>query len=147
MTSAPGRQRADELAATMTVGMGKRINEGRGGVGIVVDIFRCYAERGPDPPLPIRGGSAVLRKEPIGALLGVLPGNFPCCQVVRFVAPILVLGNMILLKHASICPRSTLTTEKIPPGAGVAGDAYVNTFASGRQFRWFSLIRAFKAFP
>src|SRR4051794_37769722 len=33
-------ERADELARIMTLEMGKRINEGRGEVGIVVDIFR-----------------------------------------------------------------------------------------------------------
>ncbi|UKD51422.1 NAD-dependent succinate-semialdehyde dehydrogenase [Amycolatopsis sp. FU40] len=130
-------QRADELAAIMTLEMGKRINEGRGEVGIVVDIFRYYAEQGPgliaDQPLPIRGGSAVIRKEPIGALLGVMPWNFPCYQVARFVAPNLVLGNTILLKHASICPRSALAIEKILHEAGVPDDVYVNTFASSRQ--------------
>lgn len=129
-------QRADELAAIMTLEMGKRINEGRGEVGIVVDIFRYYAEQGPgliaDQPLPIRGGSAVIRKEPIGALLGVMPWNFPCYQVARFVAPNLVLGNTILLKHASICPRSALAIEKILHEAGVPDDVYVNTFASSK---------------
>src|SRR5689334_1308921 len=40
-------ERADELAAIMTLEMGKRINEGRGEVGIVVDIFKYYAEQGP----------------------------------------------------------------------------------------------------
>ena len=38
-------ERADELAAIMTLEMGKRINEGRGEVGIVVDIFNYYAEQ------------------------------------------------------------------------------------------------------
>ena len=94
-------ERADELAAIMTQEMGKRINEGRGEIGIVVDIFRYYAEHGPallaDEPLTIKGGRAVITKEPIGALLGVMPWNFPCYQVARFVAPNLVLGNTILL--------------------------------------------------
>src|SRR6185503_1401504 len=64
-------ERADELARIMTLEMGKRINEGRGEVGIVVDIFRYYAEHGPallaDEPLDIKGGRAVITKGPIGA--------------------------------------------------------------------------------
>lgn len=130
-------ERADELAAIMTLEMGKRINEGRGEVGVVADIFAYYGENGPalvaDEPLPIRGGEAVLTKEPIGALLGVMPWNFPCYQVARFVAPNLVLGNTILLKHASICPRSAAAIERVLRDAGVPEDVYVNTLASSRQ--------------
>ncbi|HET6294739.1 MAG TPA: NAD-dependent succinate-semialdehyde dehydrogenase [Kribbella sp.] len=130
-------ERADELAAIMTLEMGKRINEGRGEIGIVVDIFRYYADNGPallaDEPVPIKGGEALITKEPIGALLGVMPWNFPCYQVARFVAPNLVLGNTILLKHASICPRSAAAIEQVLRDAGVPEDVYVNTFASSSQ--------------
>ncbi|MGI5152281.1 NAD-dependent succinate-semialdehyde dehydrogenase [Plantactinospora sp. CA-294935] len=130
-------ERADELAATMTLEMGKRINEGRGEVGVVVDIFRYYADNGPsllaDEPLEIRGGKAVITKNPIGPLLGIMPWNFPCYQIARFAAPNLVLGNTILLKHASICPRSAAAIERILHDAGVPEDAYVNIFASSAQ--------------
>jgi succinate-semialdehyde dehydrogenase/glutarate-semialdehyde dehydrogenase len=130
-------ERADELSAIMTLEMGKRINEGRGEVGIVVDIFNYYADNGPDlladEPLSISTGEAVIVKQPIGALLGVMPWNFPCYQVARFVAPNLVLGNTILLKHASICPRTAGAIAAILYDAGVPEDAYVNTFASSRQ--------------
>jgi succinate-semialdehyde dehydrogenase/glutarate-semialdehyde dehydrogenase len=130
-------ERTDELAAIMTLEMGKRINEGRGEVGIVVDIFRYYAEHGPallaDEPIEIKGGKAVITKGPIGPLLGIMPWNFPVYQVARFVAPNLVLGNTILLKHASICPRSAAAIEEILHTAGVPDDVYVNTYASSRQ--------------
>jgi succinate-semialdehyde dehydrogenase/glutarate-semialdehyde dehydrogenase len=133
-------ERADELAAIMTLEMGKRINEGRGEVGIVVDIFEYYATNGPalleDEQLAIKTGKAVIAKEPIGALLGVMPWNFPCYQVARFVAPNLVLGNTILLKHASICPRSAAAIESVLRDAGVPEDAYVNVFASSKQVPW-----------
>ncbi|MEC3977519.1 NAD-dependent succinate-semialdehyde dehydrogenase [Amycolatopsis sp. H20-H5] len=133
-------ERADELAAIMTLEMGKRINEGRGEVGIVVDIFKYYAENGPallaDEPLPIKGGEAVITKGPLGALIGIMPWNFPCYQVARFVAPNLVLGNTILLKHASICPRSATAIEEILHEAGVPEDAYQNIFASSSQIPW-----------
>ncbi|WP_433789036.1 NAD-dependent succinate-semialdehyde dehydrogenase [Actinoplanes sp. CA-252034] len=129
--------RADELAATMTREMGKRINEGRGEIGVVVDIFRYYADNAAtllaDEPLEISGGAAVITRNPIGPLLGIMPWNFPCYQVARFVAPNLVLGNTILLKHASICPRSALAIERILHEAGVPVDAYVNIFAASGQ--------------
>jgi succinate-semialdehyde dehydrogenase/glutarate-semialdehyde dehydrogenase len=130
-------ERSDELAEIMTLEMGKRINEGRGEVGIVVDIFNYYADNAAtllaDEPLKVTTGDAVIVKQPIGALLGVMPWNFPCYQVARFVAPNLVLGNTILLKHASICPRSAQAIADILHEAGVPEDVYVNTFASSRQ--------------
>jgi succinate-semialdehyde dehydrogenase/glutarate-semialdehyde dehydrogenase len=133
-------ERADELAAIMTLEMGKRINEGRGEIAVVVDIFNYYADNGPsllaDEPLAVRGGEAVITKEPIGALLGIMPWNFPCYQVARFVAPNLVLGNTILLKHASICPRSAAAIEQILHDAGVPEDVYLNLFASSAQIPW-----------
>jgi succinate-semialdehyde dehydrogenase/glutarate-semialdehyde dehydrogenase len=133
-------ERADELAAIMTLEMGKRINEGRGEIAIVVDIFNYYADNGPallaDEPLPIKNGEAVITKGPIGALLGIMPWNFPCYQVARFVAPNLVLGNTLLLKHASICPRSAAAIEQILHDAGVPEDVYQNVFASSAQIPW-----------
>ncbi len=130
-------ERSDELAAIMTLEMGKRINEGRGEVGIVVDIFNYYADNAAtllaDEPMTVTTGDAVIVKQPIGALLGVMPWNFPCYQVARFAAPNLVLGNTILLKHASICPRSAQAIADILHEAGVPEDVYVNTFASSRQ--------------
>src|SRR5699024_8271638 len=75
----------------------------------------------------------VITKEPIGPLLGVMPWNFPCYQVARFVAPNLVLGNTIMLKHASICPRSALAIERVLHDAGVPEDAYVKVFAASSQ--------------
>jgi succinate-semialdehyde dehydrogenase/glutarate-semialdehyde dehydrogenase len=130
-------ERADELAEIMTLEMGKRINEGRGEIGIVVDIFNYYADNGPellaDEPMEVKGGRAVIVKQPIGPLLGVMPWNFPCYQVARFVAPNLVLGNTIMLKHASICPRSAAAIERVLHDAGVPEDVYVNLFASSKQ--------------
>jgi succinate-semialdehyde dehydrogenase/glutarate-semialdehyde dehydrogenase len=130
-------ERTDELAEIMTLEMGKRINEGRGEIGVVVDIFDYYADNATDlladEPMSVKGGEAVIVKQPIGPLLGVMPWNFPCYQVARFVAPNLVLGNTIVLKHASICPRSAAAIERVLRDAGVPDDAYVNLFASSRQ--------------
>jgi succinate-semialdehyde dehydrogenase/glutarate-semialdehyde dehydrogenase len=50
-----------------------------------------------------------------------------------------VLGNTILLKHASICPRSAKAIEQVLRDAGVPDDVYVNTWASSRQIP--SIIR------
>ena len=118
-------ERADELAAIMTLEMGKRINEGRGEVGIVVDIFNYYADNGPDlladEPLRSRAARRSSSSSRSARCSAIMPWNFPCYQVARFVAPNLVLGNTILLKHASICPRSAARHRASPARRRRAG--------------------------
>ena len=65
------------------------------------------------------GGAALVRKEPVGPLLGIMPWNYPYYQVARFAAPNLMVGNTILLKHAPQCPESALAIEQIFHDAGL----------------------------
>jgi succinate-semialdehyde dehydrogenase/glutarate-semialdehyde dehydrogenase len=127
----------DELAAIITTEMGKRPAEARGEVDIAADIFAYYAEQGPqmlaDEQLTITGGAAVVRKLPVGPLLGIMPWNYPYYQVARFAAPNLLLGNTILLKHAPSCPRSSAAIERLLDAAGVPDDAYINLYADNDQ--------------
>lgn len=131
-------ERKDELAAIITREMGKPVAQARGEIDIVVSIYRYYADNGPkflvDEELEVAGGgSAVVRKEGIGALLGIMPWNFPYYQVARFAAPNLMLGNTILLKHAPQCPESALAMERIFAEAGAPDGTYVNLFATNEQ--------------
>ncbi|GAB1690866.1 NAD-dependent succinate-semialdehyde dehydrogenase [Krasilnikovia sp. M28-CT-15] len=132
-------QRLDEFAQLVTLEMGKRITESRDEVRLAADIMRYYGERGPDfladRPLPADEGRAVVASRPLGALLGIMPWNYPCYQVARFAAPNLVAGNTILLKHASNCPRSALALERLFRDAGVPPDGYINVFVSGGNVR------------
>ncbi len=131
-------ERIDDLAAIITREMGKRLVESKGEIKLVISIYRYYAEQGPgllaDTPLnPAMGGSALVRKEPVGALLGIMPWNFPYYQVARFAAPNLMIGNSIILKHAPQCPESALAMEQIFHDAGLPADAYINVFATNDQ--------------
>ena len=74
-----------------------------------------------------------MRTAPIGPLLGVMPWNFPYYQAARFVAPNLLLGNTILLKHASNCPQQALRIAEIIDAAGAPAGVYQNVFASSQQ--------------
>lgn len=70
----------------------------------------------------------MLLTEPLGPLLTVQPWNYPLYQVARIAAPNLVLGNTILLKHASTCPQSALALEDVFRYAGVPAGGFTNLF-------------------
>ncbi len=133
-------ERSEELARIITIEMGKRIEESRGEVGIVSEILRYYADESErllaDEPIEIKGGRAVIQKQPIGVILGIMPWNYPYYQVARFAAPNLILGNTVILKHAPNCPRSAAAIETVFRDAGVPEDAYVNVYASNQQIGW-----------
>ena len=129
--------RDSELAELISLEMGKPIKEAVGEVKLSAAIYQYYADNAADlladEPLKIEtAASSVVRKESVGPLVGVMPWNFPYYQVARFAAPNLLLGNTIVLKHASNCPQSALLMEEIFAAAGV-GDAYLNVFASTDQ--------------
>src|SRR5271165_4026252 len=132
------RDRAGELAAIITREMGKVTKAAKGELRFVAAIYEYYADNGADllkdqPLASNLPGTAWVRKTPIGALLGIMPWNYPYYQVARFAAPNLMIGNTIVLKHAPQCPESALAMERLFRDAGLPEDAYINVFASNEQ--------------
>lgn len=131
-------ERKDELAAIIAREMGKPVGQGRGEAWFVGEIYKFYAEHGPSHLVdedmhPMSGGQAIVRSAPLGVLLGIMPWNYPYYQVARFAGPNLLLGNTIILKHASNCPESALAQEQIFRDAGLPDGAYVNLFVDSKD--------------
>lgn len=132
-------ERRDELAAMIGREMGKPAGEALGEVDFSADIYRFYADNAAtflaDESIELLGGegTAVIRRGPVGVLLGIMPWNFPCYQVARFAGPNLLAGNTILLKHAPQCPESAAAIESIFADAGFPDGAYVNVYATNDQ--------------
>lgn len=93
------------LAEMATHEMGKTLAGATAEVEKCVAGLRYYAEHGPAMLAPqmveTAGGRARVTWLPIGPVLAVMPWNFPYWQVVRFLAPAIMAGNVALLKHAS----------------------------------------------
>ena len=132
-------ERRKELAATINREMGKPIDDALGEVDFSAAIYEYYADNAEtflaDEPLGLLDGegSAVVRRRPLGVLLGIMPWNFPAYQVARFAGPNLAAGNTIVLKHAPQCPESAAALEAIFRDAGFPDGAYVNVYATNEQ--------------
>ncbi len=112
----------DRFARIITGEMGKLYR------GSIDEIEKCargcsyYAEHGEkllaEQSVSSDAERSLIRYEPLGIVLAIMPWNFPFWQVFRFAAPALMAGNVGLLKHAANVPQCALAIEKIFQNAG-----------------------------
>ena len=116
-------ERQDELARIVANEMGKPVAQAKGEIGLVAEIYRYYADNAEQLLAPhsidVDSGSASVEKLPVGALLGIMPWNYPHYQVARFAAPNFMAGNTIILKHAPQCPKTAEAIVDILKEAGL----------------------------
>ncbi len=116
------REGKEGYARTMALEMGKPVSDGRGEVEKCAMVCEYYADNAArflaDEAIPSDGSRSYVAFRPIGAVLAVMPWNFPFWQVFRFAAPALMAGNTGLLKHSSNVPRSALAIEEVFTKAG-----------------------------
>jgi succinate-semialdehyde dehydrogenase/glutarate-semialdehyde dehydrogenase len=121
----------ERLARMATLEMGKTLTSAIAEVEKSIAGFRIYAKDGPDMLAVQRqpvasGGTAELHWLPIGPVLAVMPWNFPYWQVVRFLAPTIMAGNVGLLKHASIVQGVGGLIEEMVTAAGAPEGLFQN---------------------
>ena len=115
-------QEKEKFGKLITLEMGKPLQ------GAIAEVEKCangcryYAEHAAellaDVPVATDASHSFIRYQPLGAILAVMPWNFPFWQVFRFAAPTLMAGNVGLLKHASNVPQCALAIEEILHQAG-----------------------------
>ncbi|NLT25133.1 MAG: NAD-dependent succinate-semialdehyde dehydrogenase [Microbacteriaceae bacterium] len=131
-------ERKDELGEIINREMGKPLEQAVGEAefsGAIVKAFADNAEKWlADEEIEVEDGlRSFVRHQGLGVILGIMPWNYPYYQVARFAAPNIILGNTVILKHASQCPESALALEQLFLDAGFPEGAYVNVFASHDQ--------------
>jgi succinate-semialdehyde dehydrogenase/glutarate-semialdehyde dehydrogenase len=130
------RENAEEYARYLTLEMGKLIAEARGEVALSAAIIDYYAARAEaylrPQALPEAAGS-IVEALPIGIIFGVEPWNFPYYQLARVAGPQLMVGNVVMIKHASNVPQSALAFARLFEEAGAPKGLYTNLFANFEQ--------------
>ena len=116
---------SEKLARLITSEMGKVIGEAKAEVEKCATVCEYYATHAQvilqDEILDAGYKKSFISYEPIGAVLAIMPWNFPFWQVFRYAAPTLMAGNVTLLKHApNVCGCAKMMEEiMIAAGAPV----------------------------
>lgn len=120
--------RQEEVSRTITTEAGKPISDARREVDRAIQTFTIAAEEakrigGEIIPFDSSPGMesylGIVRRFPIGPILGITPFNFPLNLVAHKVAPALAAGNPILIKPAPQTPLTALLLGEIAVEAGV----------------------------
>lgn len=112
------RQHKAELASLMQNEMGKALAEGKAEVEKCAVTCEYYAKSA-QSILQNRQvqntpyGQAEVSFQPLGVIFSIMPWNFPLWQTLRFAAPALMAGNVIVLKHADLTAGTAELIGKI----------------------------------
>jgi succinate-semialdehyde dehydrogenase / glutarate-semialdehyde dehydrogenase len=131
------RQNKGEYARLITEEMGKILREAEAEVEKSAWVCDFYAENAEkflaDEVIETDAGLSFVAFEPLGAVLAVMPWNFPFWQVFRFAAPALMAGNAGVLKHASNVPGCALAIESVFRDAGFLENIFRTLMIPGRE--------------
>jgi succinate-semialdehyde dehydrogenase/glutarate-semialdehyde dehydrogenase len=131
------RRDRDRLTKLMAHEMGKPLAGGEQEIEKCAwscDYFADHAAAMLDRDLVATDAAhSYVRYDPLGAVLAIMPWNFPFWQVFRFAAPTLMAGNVALLKHAPNVPGVALAIEKAFRDAGFPEGVFSTIFLSNDQ--------------
>jgi succinate-semialdehyde dehydrogenase/glutarate-semialdehyde dehydrogenase len=115
------RERSDELARLATAEMGKPLDQSRAEVDKCALACEWFADHGPallaPEPVATEARLSQVSYSPLGVLFAIMPWNFPYWQVIRALAPALIAGNTVVLKHAPSTTGCALLLEDVTAAA------------------------------
>ena len=126
-----------DIAKMVTSEMGKTFAAAKGEVAKCAMALRWFAEHAErllaDEPIKTNATRSYVHYQPIGPVLAIMPWNFPLWQVIRFIAPALMVGNVGLLKHASNVPQTAWFLEEVFRRGGLPEGCFTNLFVSSKD--------------
>lgn len=130
-------ERAGEYAKLISNEMGKPIAQSVAEVKKCAVICRYYADNAADflsiKPIKTEAYKSYVQYEPQGAILGIMPWNFPFWQVFRFSVPAIMAGNVAVLKHASNVFGAAVAIEQLYKNAGVPEGVFTSLLISSKD--------------
>lgn len=111
------KQNKEKYARTISLEMGKVLSESLAEVEKSARACEYFAEQAEgflkDQIIKTDAAKSMVAFQPTGAILAIMPWNFPFWQVIRFAAPALMAGNVGILKHASSVTTCSLLLEQV----------------------------------
>lgn len=127
----------NELARLSSLEVGKTVPDGEKEViksAITCEHYSQNAEKFLQPEIvKTAAKESLVRFDPLGIILGVMPWNFPYWQAFRSASPILMAGNVMVIKHASNVPQCALAIEKAFLKAGFPKGVFQNLLLSSSR--------------
>ncbi|WP_436261919.1 NAD-dependent succinate-semialdehyde dehydrogenase [Mesorhizobium caraganae] len=117
-------ERAETLAALISLENGKALRDARGEVAYAAEFFRWNAEEavrisGEFGIAPSGANRIIVDYQPIGICVLITPWNFPAAMATRKIAPALAAGCTVILKPASETPLTAYALAALYAEAGV----------------------------
>ncbi|BCB74810.1 NAD-dependent succinate-semialdehyde dehydrogenase [Phytohabitans flavus] len=134
------RERAEQIAATMTAEQGKPLAESRGEVEYAASFFDWFAgeaERAYGQVVPAMNAAnrVLVLPQPVGVAAAITPWNFPAALVARKLAPAMAAGCTSIVKPAEATPLTAAALLAAVTDAGTPpGVANLVTLADPRPF-------------
>jgi acyl-CoA reductase-like NAD-dependent aldehyde dehydrogenase len=130
------RKNKEHLARTATQEMGKAIKESRSEVEKCAWTIEYFADHGKifstGEVVNTDARKSTIMFQPLGVIGSIMPWNFPYWQGLRFAAPSLMAGNVIVLKPASATLQCGIEIERMFDKAGVPEGVFQTAVGDSR---------------
>ncbi len=131
------RKNSKEYAKLMTIEMGKPIRQSLAEIEKCAWTAEVYAQNArkwlKDEEVKAGGRENLIVFEPLGAILAVMPWNFPFWQAMRVAIPAMAAGNVCVLRHSNVVPMSSLAIEDAFNQAGFPKGAFRSIFTDHKM--------------
>ncbi len=108
---------AFDIGRLATLEMGKPITQAKAEVEKCAWVCEYYASEAEKilarEVIETDASESFVQFDPLGIILAVMPWNFPFWQVIRFISPAAMAGNVGVLKHASNVPQCGMKIEEV----------------------------------
>jgi succinate-semialdehyde dehydrogenase / glutarate-semialdehyde dehydrogenase len=125
------------LARLITIEMGKVLKEAEAEIEKCAAHAIYFAEHAEamlqEKEVSTEATKSSVLFQPIGCVFGIMPWNFPFWQVFRYAVPLLMAGNVTVLKHASNVFGCALAIEKIFLEAGLPEGTFTTLLITSGQ--------------